>query len=129
MNSSIKLFTTLIRTHHVTSRKKLQRVKKAALHRSIPYVLVRYGGCPGIMYAESQDEASLSDWVAAVHELRYKDFQCAHKVAEHQILGGYSTHRATPFNEVETVAEFGEVMERKGLAKWWRIGMGYDHQK
>lgn len=124
----MRLFTTLIRTHHVTSRKKLQRVKKAALHRDIPYVLVRYGGSPGIMYAESPDEDSLSNWVSAVHELRYKDFQCAHKVASYEVRSAGATDRTAPFNEVETVAEFGEVMESKGLARWWKIGMGYESQ-
>ncbi|KAK9802326.1 hypothetical protein SCARD494_00259 [Seiridium cardinale] len=123
----LTLFTTLIRTHHVTSRKKLQRVKKAALHRNIPYVLVRYGGSPGIMYAESTDEDSLSSWVSAVHELRYKDFHCVQKPAVQRICDQDTPERTAPFNEVDSVAEFGAVMERRGLARWWKIGMGYEN--
>ncbi|KAI1856359.1 hypothetical protein JX265_011606 [Neoarthrinium moseri] len=131
MSSPLRLFTTLIRTHHITSRKKLQRVKKAAAHRSIPYVLVRYGGSPGIMYAESADGESLSSWVSAVHELWYKDFQCAQKPAAREVLLGQETKvpsSSAPFNEVESVAAFGDEMERRGLASWWKIGMGYESQ-
>jgi hypothetical protein len=128
MSRTTGFFTTLIRTHHITSRKKLQRVKKAAAQRMVPFVLIRYGGSPGIMYAESPDEASLSSWVNAVHDLRYKDFQCVQKPAAQSIVvrekGGDS-----PFNEVESVAEFGEKMERRGLGAWWKLGMGYESQE
>jgi hypothetical protein len=124
MSQTPRLFTALIRTHHVTSRKKLQRVKKAASQRGVPYVLVRYGGSPGIMYAEAPDEPSLSSWVGAVHELRYKDFQCVQKPSLQEVCGyarGSHTKSAAappPFNEVESVAEFGSIMEQKGLAQW-----------
>ncbi|KAK6216008.1 hypothetical protein LQW54_003983 [Pestalotiopsis sp. IQ-011] len=128
MSAKARLFTALIRTHHITSRKKLQRVKKEAAHRDVPYVLVRYGGSPGIMYAEGPDQTSLGDWVGAVHDLRYKDFQCVQKPVAQDVSsvgGGEAALSSSPFNEVDSVAEFGAVMERKGLAKWWEIGMGY----
>lgn len=128
MSRTTGLFATLIRTHHITSRKKLQRVKKAAAQRTVPFVLVRYGGSPGMMYAESSDEASLSSWVSAVHDLRYKDFQCVQKPAAQSIVVGEKGARS-PFNEVESVAEFGEEMERRGLGGWWKIGMGYQSQE
>ncbi|ETS74994.1 hypothetical protein PFICI_13478 [Pestalotiopsis fici W106-1] len=130
MSQTSRLFTALIRTHHITSRKKLQRVKKAAALRDIPFVLVRYGGSPGIMYAEALDQTSLGDWVSAVHDLRYKDFQCVQKpvVAQDVISrtgSGGSAMPSSPFNEVDSVADFGAIMERKGLTKWFEIGMGY----
>jgi hypothetical protein len=35
---------------------------------------------------------------------------------------------STSFKEVESVAEFGEEMESRGLAMWWKVGMGYQTQ-
>lgn len=124
MSPARSVFATLIRTHHVTSRKKLQRVKKAAAHFDVPFVLVRYGGSPGLMYGESPDAASLAAWVSAVKDLRYKDFQCVWKPEAKEV--GETTGDDVPagdFNETESVAEFGQVMERKGLAEWFRIGL------
>ncbi|EMR72630.1 hypothetical protein UCREL1_311 [Eutypa lata UCREL1] len=119
------LFVTLIRTHHITSRKKLQRVKKAAEQCAVPYVLVRSGGSPGIMYAESPDEGRITEWVGTVQSLRYKDFQCARKPSRSRVeVDEQSKHPV--FNEVESVAAFGEAMDRKGLSEWWKVGMGYD---
>ncbi|KAK8121839.1 hypothetical protein PG984_010509 [Apiospora sp. TS-2023a] len=87
-SASRLLYTALIRTHHITSRKKLQRVKKSALQHELPFVLVRSGGAPGIMYAEAPEESPLAAWVASVHDLRYKDFQCVRKPAQQRILLG-----------------------------------------
>lgn len=115
------VFATLIRTHHVTSRKKLQRVKKAAAHFDVPFVLVRYGGCPGLMYGESLDAASLTSWVSAVKDLRYKDFQCVWK-PEHKDVKETS-HPAGAFHETESVSEFGQLMDSKGLGAWFRAGL------
>ncbi|OTA65320.1 hypothetical protein K449DRAFT_403912 [Hypoxylon sp. EC38] len=113
------IYTTLIRTHHITSRKKLSRVKKIAALYNLQ-VLIRSGGSPGIMYAEGSDEAAVNSWVSSVQALRYKDFHCAQKPAANQI------RRDGPikdgFDEVTSVAEFGERMEQRGLGGWWRIG-------
>lgn len=116
---------TLIRTHHVTSRKKLQRVKKAAAHFDVPFVLVRYGGSPGLMYAESGEGSSLGSWVSAVKDLRYKDFQCVYKPEARQLndIPATTPMPAGAFNETEPVSSFGEVMERKGLGEWFKIGL------
>lgn len=123
MSPSRSVFISLIRTHHVTSRKKLQRVKKAAAHFDVPFVLVRYGGSPGLMYGESSDAASLTSWVSAVKDLRYKDFQCVWKPEQKEISEIGDDVPAGEFNETESVAEFGQVMDRKGLADWFRIGL------
>ena len=58
------VFNALIRTHHVTSRKKVGKVKKAAQHE-LRYLLIRSGGSPGLMYAEGE-EGALREWVAGV---------------------------------------------------------------
>lgn len=125
MGPSRDLFVTLIRTHHVTSRKKLQRVKKAAAQFDVPFVLVRYGGCPGLMYGESSDASSLGSWVSAVKDLRYKDFQCVYKPASKQLENAPVTPPipSAPFNETESVSEFGQIMDRKGLGEWFKIGL------
>lgn len=125
MVPSKNLFVTLIRTHHVTSRKKLHRIKKAAAQFDVPFVLVRYGGCPGLMYGESSDASSLGSWVSAVKDLRYKDFQCVYKPTSKQL----ENIPATPpmptaaFNETESVSEFGQIMDLKGLGDWFKIGL------
>ncbi|CAJ2511193.1 Uu.00g068180.m01.CDS01 [Anthostomella pinea] len=125
MSRPANLFTALIRTHHITSRKKIQRVKKAASHHALPFVLIRSGGSPGIMYAESADEAGVSGWVAAVQGLRYKDFQCAQKPAASDVNVPPQASDSG-FVEVTSVAEFGERMQQRGLGSWWKSGMGYE---
>ena len=123
MNRSASVFAALIRTHHITSRKKLARVKKAAALYELQ-VLVRSGGSPGIMYAEGTDEIAVSNWVNGVQALRYKDFQCVQKPAAHSIRVAGHTSEAG-FEEVASVAEFGERMEKRGLGNWWKIGSKY----
>ena len=127
MGATKTLFVTLIRTHHVTSRKKLQRVKKAAAHFDIPFVLVRYGGSPGLMYAESHYGPNLGSWVSAVKDLRYKDFQCVYKPEMRSLMNEDGPAAvAVPvgsFNETESVASFGQVMEHKGLGEWFKVGL------
>ena len=58
------LFNALIRTHHITSRKKVAVLKKAASTHGCR-VLLRSGGSPGIMYVEGS-ENGVEQWVAAV---------------------------------------------------------------
>lgn len=128
MGATKSLFITLIRTHHVTSRKKLQRVKKAAAHFDIPFVLVRYGGSPGLMYAESTEGPNLGSWVSAVKDLRYKDFQCVYKPEMRALNLDDPAAATTPvpagaFNETESVSSFGQVMEHKGLGEWFKVGL------
>ncbi|PSR77174.1 hypothetical protein BD289DRAFT_355205, partial [Coniella lustricola] len=117
-------FVTLIRTHHITSRKKLHRVKKAAAQFDVPFVLVRYGGCPGLMYGESPDARHLTAWVSAVKDLRYKDFQCVWKPEQKSLPAApTSSSSSSPFVETESVSEFGRTMEHKGLSEWFKLGL------
>ncbi|KAI1159381.1 hypothetical protein F5B18DRAFT_592652 [Nemania serpens] len=121
--TSRSLFTALIRTHHITSRKKLQRVRKAASQHELPFVLIKSGGPPGIMYAEGT-EVDVAAWVSFVRGLRYKDFQCPRKPAANEVLVPSQPTQGN-FEEVTSVAEFGHFMEQKGLASWWKSAMGY----
>ncbi|KAI2615135.1 hypothetical protein GGR54DRAFT_642634 [Hypoxylon sp. NC1633] len=124
MSRSISLITTLIRTHHITSRKKLARVKKAAALHNL-HVIIRSGGSPGIMYAEGPNEAAVSSWVNSVKVLRYKDFRCAMKPTAN-LVRATDELKVGGFEETTSVAEFGDRMEQRGLSGWWRIGMGYE---
>ncbi|KAI1759119.1 hypothetical protein GGR53DRAFT_177462 [Hypoxylon sp. FL1150] len=123
MAQSPNIFTALIRTHHITSRKKLARVKKAAVLHNVN-VLIRSSGSPGIMYAEGISESAVSSWVNTIQALRYKDFQCAWKPAANQSRFAGRIQDGS-FEEVTSIAEFSVKMEQRGLGDWWRIGMGY----
>lgn len=123
------LYNALIRTHHITSRKKVAALKRAAdTHQC--FVLLRSGGCPGIMYVEAPEKTQVESWVGEVRKLRYKDFQLVTRPAE---LAGEDAEQvdskkekgASGLNEVESVKEFGSVMAKKGVWHWWRRGMGY----
>ncbi|KAF2140169.1 uncharacterized protein K452DRAFT_230802 [Aplosporella prunicola CBS 121167] len=125
------LFNALVRTHHITSRKKVANLKKAADNYDV-YALLRSGGCPGIMYC-SGNEDGVREWVAAVHRLRYKDFQLAARpaLAEPQNAAAQTapskkTKEPRGLHEVDTVKEFGAIMEQRGVLSWWRKGMGYE---
>jgi hypothetical protein len=125
------IWNALIRTHHITSRKKVAKLRQAASNLDV-YALLRSGGSPGIMYCEGA-EAGVKDWVAAVNRLRYKDFQLATKpaVMEGAELDLSASNRRTEpgkLEEVGTVKEFGARMEALHIWKWWRKSMGYAHE-
>lgn len=122
------LYNALIRTHHITSRKKVAALKRAAdTHQC--FVLLRSGGCPGIMYVEAPEKTQVESWVGEVRKLRYKDFQLVTRPAElareHAEQVDLKEKGAEGLNEVESVKEFGSVMEKRGVWHWWRRGMGY----
>jgi len=65
-STSLGLYNALIKTHHITSRKKIARLKKAAHHyMANGFILIRSGGCPGYMYAEG-DQEGIKEWIASV---------------------------------------------------------------
>ncbi|KAJ5369502.1 hypothetical protein N7509_014114 [Penicillium cosmopolitanum] len=126
-----QLYNALIRTHHITSRKKVAALKRAADTHSC-FVLLRSGGCPGIMYVEGQEQGQVEGWVGVVKRLRYKDFQLVRKPGELVSESGgmadeeaRATGRDVGLNEVESVKEFGSLMAQRGVWGWWRKGMGY----
>ena len=124
--TSNHLFNALIRTHHITSRKKVAKLRAAASNYNV-YALLRYGGCPGIMYCQGS-ESGVRDWVSTVQRLRYKDFQLVTKPAEKKTEGNSGTEAAAAYGkleEAESVKDFGAHMESFGVWNWWRRGMGY----
>lgn len=62
--SSSRVWNALIRTHHITSRKKVTKLKQASSARNV-FVLLRSGGAPGIMYVEGA-ERGVEEWVSVV---------------------------------------------------------------
>jgi hypothetical protein len=130
------IYNALIRTHHITSRKKVAALKRAADSNECS-VLLRYGGCPGIMYVEGRGKERVETWVDVVRKLRYKDFQLVTRAGRLEVEGDEHGHEkgktkekdsaglAMGLEEVESVKEFGGIMAKRGVWHWWRRGMGY----
>jgi hypothetical protein len=124
---STQRYISLIRTHHITSRKKVQKLRKAAHLLNVELVLLRSGGSPGIMYVQSREASAVEGWVATVQGLRYKDYQCVSKPAKEfiqEVSGPIPS-----FKEILSVPEFGEEMSKRGLGAWWRKAMGYSDNR
>lgn len=123
MSAQTRVFGALIRTHHITSRKKVTRLKQAAAANNV-YALLRSGGAPGMMYVEGEHE-NVRQWIDVVNRLRYKDYQLAAKITQLQ----WMQQNESGLYEVDTVKQFAEVMHKKDLTDWWRAAMGYtgDH--
>lgn len=136
------LHNALIRTHHITSRKKVSALKRAADTYNC-FVLLRSGGCPGIMYVEAREKDAVESWVNSVRNLRYKDFQLVVRPSAVQDENRSEANslkqnrrrdndtqegkRASGIGllEVDSVKEFGNAMQQRGVWHWWRKGMGY----
>ncbi|KAK7178739.1 hypothetical protein DPSP01_003459 [Paraphaeosphaeria sporulosa] len=116
-------FNALIRTHHITSRKKVAKLRAAASNHNV-YALLCYGGCPGIMYCQGT-ESGVRDWVSTVQRLRYKDFQLVKKPSEKLQEGPEGPVTYGKAEEVESVKDFGAKIQELGIWTWWRKGMGY----
>lgn len=124
--SAHPLFNALIRTHHITSHKKVAKLRAAASNDDV-YALLRYGGCPGIMYCQGS-ETGVRNWVTTVQRLRYKDFQLVKKPSEKQVESKQVEKRDVAYGKLETtesVKDFGARMQELGVWGWWRKGMGY----
>jgi hypothetical protein len=129
------IWTALIRTHHITSRTKVNKLRTVTGKHEI-YALLCSGGCPGIMYCEGSMHG-VQDWVKAVQRLRYKDFQLVVKPAldvgrvavlnkeREERMGEKFGANLGKLEEVDSVKEFGKRMEEMGVWMWWRKGMGY----
>ncbi|KAK4891527.1 hypothetical protein LTR27_009857 [Elasticomyces elasticus] len=120
--SGTGMWNALIRTHHITSRKKVTKLKQAATLYSV-YVLLRSGGSPGIMYVEGS-EAGVDGW-----KLRYKDYQLASRSApvilENSGVQDVDVSGSRGLQETDSVSNFGQQMANRGVHSWWRRGMGY----
>jgi hypothetical protein len=66
----------LIKTHHMTSRKKILAITKAAKRLSFS-VLLKTGGPPGIMIAEGANAPEWMEVVRVSYALLLVQFPCA----------------------------------------------------
>lgn len=73
LNHIMSLYHALIRTHHITSRKKVHNLKTACKNLDVSCLLCS-GGPPGIMYVEGSEEG-VRDWVATV-QVRLDNLYC-----------------------------------------------------
>jgi RWD domain len=134
------LFRALIKTHHMTSRKKIATITKSAATNQLA-VLLKTGGPPGVMLAEGE-ESGVKAWVDEVRRLRYKDYQLlVHPVVVEKEVKQHSKGAAKNADgdgltaivgrgntqEVEKLRDFGAVLKKddEGLWRWWRHGMGF----
>ena len=147
--SSVKLWNALISAHHITSRKKVAKLKEAASSKNV-FALLRSGAPPGIMYVEGYRQA-VERWVKTVQvsrfmydfsmcaqtcgtnawrkRLRYKDYQLSCRPAEvkreFHVTGEARISVCTGLYETDSVRAFGQQMRERGVYAWWRTGMGY----
>ncbi|TIA38391.1 hypothetical protein D6C78_04050 [Aureobasidium pullulans] len=119
------MFNALIRTHHITSRKKVTKLKQAADATQV-FALLRSGSSPGIMYVEGE-EKGVRHWVDTVHNLRYKDYQLVARPAaiQHENQPTKDSEVRPGLYETETVSDFGKQLQDRGVYAWWRKAMGY----
>lgn len=141
------IYNALIKTHHITSRKKVAALTQAARKHDI-YALLCSGGSPGIMYVEGV-QGGVADWVGEVkvshslhliahplnadifqtQRLRYKDYQLLRRPAEippdafRDRTRGLSS---SGLHEVDAVKDFGAEMDRRRVLQWWREAMEFD---
>ncbi|THY23622.1 hypothetical protein D6D01_05900 [Aureobasidium pullulans] len=117
------MFNALIRTHHITSRKKVTKLKQAADATQV-FALLRSGSSPGIMYVEGE-EKGVRHWVDT--NLRYKDYQLVARPAaiQHENQPTKESSVRPGLYETETVSDFGKQLQDRGVYAWWRKAMGY----
>ncbi|KAH8807848.1 hypothetical protein F5884DRAFT_674790 [Xylogone sp. PMI_703] len=117
------IYCVLIKTHHMTSRKKILTITKAAKRHSCS-VILKTGGPPGIMIAEGE---GAMEWMEVVKKLRYKDYQLMKKEAvdSPRLLLSANVPRGTTVELTSTKELSALLMKDEELYRWWRVNMGY----
>ncbi|KAG4421984.1 hypothetical protein IFR04_004843 [Cadophora malorum] len=109
----------LIKTHHMTSRKKILTITKAAKRLSCS-VLLKTGGPPGVMIAEGE---LAGDWLEVVRKLRYKDYQL---MKREEVEKRGLDNEPGDVKELTSMKELGAFLDgNREIYEWWRVGMGY----
>jgi hypothetical protein len=123
------MYIALVRTHHITSRKKVATLKAAAKKLEC-YALLRSGGVPGVMYVQGDGREAVQTWIDTVHDLRYKDYQLAASVVDAKTVVNHARPVGTLslLEEVATVKEMAGKMDDAGLMEWWRKAMGFSRE-
>ncbi|KAI9052985.1 hypothetical protein LZ554_003256 [Drepanopeziza brunnea f. sp. 'monogermtubi'] len=115
----------LIKTHHMTSRKKILAITKAAQRCSCAVLLKTGRRPPGVMLAEGEGEGAEA-WLEVVRKLRYKDFHLMKRaVVPRRGLVGIEPGEV---RELTSMRDLGAFLQEEGNAEmyeWWRVHMGY----
>ncbi|TGO65720.1 hypothetical protein BCON_0001g00340 [Botryotinia convoluta] len=111
----------LIKTHHMTSVKKIEKITKSAKKLDCA-VLLKTGRPPGVMLAEGETEKA-EQWLDVVKNLRYKNFELMKK---EEVDGRRLDVPAGKVKQLESLKDYGiEVGKDEELRKWWRLHMGF----
>ncbi|CAO1606464.1 hypothetical protein XANCAGTX0491_009962 [Xanthoria calcicola] len=113
-------FRALIKTHHMTSRKKIQAITKSAKHHSCS-VLIKTGKPPGVMIAQGTEDA-VKQWVESVKRLRYKDYRLLR--LEAVTAGELSPHPGS-ITEFGSMKDLSAYLEQCEVWEWWAEHMGF----
>ncbi|KAL8678976.1 MAG: hypothetical protein Q9186_004697 [Xanthomendoza sp. 1 TL-2023] len=122
----LTLFRALIKTHHMTSRRKIQALTKSAKHNSIS-VILKTGKPPGVMIAEAANEHAVKAWVDSVKRLRYKDYRLLRLEAVTQGGLGQARLPLTPGNvqELSSMKDLSAYLSGCEMLTWWTEHMGF----
>ncbi|TVY90211.1 hypothetical protein LAWI1_G003667 [Lachnellula willkommii] len=114
----------LIKTHHMTSRKKIAIITRATKRLECS-VLLKVGANPGIMLCEGQQNHA-SEWETVVRKLRYKDMRLLKRESISELHLATLGVREGDVKEMEEVKDFAKFLEKDPrLFHSWRVGMGY----
>ena len=119
------MYNALIRTHHITSRKKVAVLKAAAKELQC-YALLRTGGTPGVMFVQGNSQDRVQRWVETVRNLHYMGYQLASPAAA--AARGFGPSNYGSLVEVSTVKDMAAKMNSCDLADWWRKAMGFTNE-
>ncbi|KAL8800911.1 MAG: hypothetical protein Q9182_004835 [Xanthomendoza sp. 2 TL-2023] len=121
----LTLFRALIKTHHMTSRRKIQALTKSAKHNSVS-VILKTGKPPGVMIAEAANEDAVKQWVESVKRSRYKDYRLLRLEAVTQGLGqGQLPVAPGNVQEVSSMKDLSAYLSRCEMLTWWTEHMGF----
>ncbi|KAE9371345.1 hypothetical protein N431DRAFT_483897 [Stipitochalara longipes BDJ] len=110
----------LIKTHHMTSRRKILTLTRAASNLQCSVLLKTGPHPPGIMLAEGE---SADDWLKVVKKLRYKDFRL---MAKDEVAERRFDVEPGKVIELTSMKEFAAFLERDPVIYgWWRAKMGF----
>ena len=115
------LYRALIKTHHMTSRKKIQSLTRAAKGYNCA-VVIKTGRPPGVMLAESTNRNDIEAWVQTVRRLRYKDYSLMKMESVGQ---GQLKVEMGHVQEFQELKDFGRYLEECSIWQWWREHMGF----
>ncbi|KAL8893643.1 MAG: hypothetical protein Q9192_005067 [Flavoplaca navasiana] len=114
------MYRALIKTHHMTSRKKIQAITKSAKQHSCS-VLLKTGKPPGVMIAEGTEDA-VKQWVEGVKRLRYKDYRFLRLEA---VTSGQWITTPGKVEEFGAMKDLSAHLEECEVWEWWAEHMGF----